>query len=48
MADYFVCEEGPMGGIQIIFVGNDRASCDQFINQHPDRELEIYERQDKD
>lgn len=42
MPDFFVCEVGPMGGISIIFVANDRASCDLFITRNPDRELEIF------
>lgn len=42
MPDYFVAEVGPMGGVSLVFAANDRASCDQFVNQHPDRELTIY------
>lgn len=33
MPTYFVCTSGPMGGVSIVFVGSDRASCDRFINQ---------------
>lgn len=30
MKRYFVCEPGPMGGIEIIFIGHDRQSAEQF------------------
>lgn len=46
MPQFFVCEAGPMGGCSIIFVARDRASCDQFINRNPSREMFIYELQD--
>lgn len=48
MPQFFVCESGPMGGISIVFVGDDRASCDLFINRNPSRELFIYQLQDQD
>lgn len=46
MPNYFVCEAGPMGGVSIVFVAADRASCDLFVNRNPSRELFIYELQD--
>lgn len=42
MPDYFVCTHGPMGGVSIVFVANDRASCDQFINQRSDKTDEYF------
>lgn len=47
MASYFVCEEGPMGGIEIVFEGEERADCDKFVRARPGRKFYIYELQTK-
>ena len=43
MPRYFVCAQGPMGGVSIIFTADDRASCDQFINRYAEsRGIEMF------
>lgn len=50
MPNYFVCTSGPMGGVSIVFVGHDRAACDQFINQRANdgEEYTVFKNDDMD
>lgn len=44
MANYFVCEKGPMGEISIVYVGDTQKDCLKWA-EHPDqsqRQLFVY------
>lgn len=42
MAKFFVCEAGPMGGIHIVFVCDEKREALEWVAQNPERDLHIY------